>query len=94
VIEALHSFVPVAVTEAVGCAPEQVKRGRTGEVCAADSMEALAATMQSAWPLMGEAAIRTGCRERVAGYSISRAAEGIAAAYRQVVTAPANGGDR
>jgi len=92
--EALHHGVPVVVTEAVGCAPDLVERGRTGEVCAADSVEALAATIRSAWPLMGEAAIRAGCRERVAGYSISRAAAGIAAAYRQVVAAPAHGANR
>lgn len=92
--EALHHGVPVVVTEAVGCAPDLVEPGRTGEVCAADSAGALAAAVRATWPLMGEAAVRAACRERVAGYSISRAAAGIAAAYRQVVAAPANGAGR
>jgi len=92
--EALHHGVPAVVTEAVGCAPDLIEPGRTGEVCAADSAEALAAAMQSAWPLMGEAAIRAVCRERVAGYSISRAAAGIAAAYRHAAAAPASGAGR
>lgn len=88
--EALHHGVPVVVTEAVGCAPDLVESGRTGEVCSADSTEALAAAMLKVGPLMGEDVVRTACRAHVAGYSISRAAAGIAAAYRQVVAIPAN----
>lgn len=92
--EALHHGVPVVVTEAVGCAPDLVERGRIGEVCATDSAEALACAVQAGWPFIGEAAVRAACRARVADYSISRAAAGIAAAYRQVVAASTNGADR
>jgi glycosyltransferase involved in cell wall biosynthesis len=89
--EALHHGVPAVVSEAVGCAPDLIDPGCTGEVCAANSAEALATAMRAAWPLMRAAAIRAVCRERVAGYSISRAAVGIAAAYRQVTATPATG---
>jgi len=84
--EALHHGVPVVVTEAVGCAPDLIEPGRTGEVCAADSLPALAEALARALPLAGAGPVRAQCRHKMEGYTVARAAAGIAAAY-QAVTA-------
>ena len=85
--EALHHGVPVVVSEAVGCAPDLIEPGRTGEVCAADSAPALAEALTRAFPLAGEEQVRTQCRRKMEGYTVARAAEGIVTAYH-AVTAP------
>lgn len=82
--EALHHGVPCVVSEAVGCAPDLVEPGVTGEIGAA-SAASLAAAIERALPLTGHAEIRERCRAKCAGYSVERAAEGIAQAYWAVV---------
>jgi glycosyltransferase involved in cell wall biosynthesis len=84
--EALHHGVPAVVSEAVGCAPDLIEPGRTGEVCAADSASALAEALTRALSLAGVEQVRAQCRHRMEGYTVARAAAGIAAAY-QTVTA-------
>lgn len=85
--EALHHGVPTVVSEAVGCAPDLVEPGRSGEVCAVDSASALAGALARALPLVGAESVRTQCRRKMEGYTVARAAEGIATAYH-AVTAP------
>jgi hypothetical protein len=51
-------------------------------------VESLAAALSRVWPLVGRADVREASRRRAADYSLMRAAEGIAHAYRRVV-APA-----
>jgi glycosyltransferase involved in cell wall biosynthesis len=82
--EALHHGLPCVVSDAVGCAPDLVG-GETGVVCAAGSAIALADALAAAVALTNRADVRARCRARVAGYSVERAAEGIAHAYRAVV---------
>jgi glycosyltransferase involved in cell wall biosynthesis len=86
--EALLHGLPAVVSDRVGCAPDLVTDGMTGAVFAAGSAEGLSSALQRAWPLMGRRDVRDACRERAAGYSVLRAAEGIAHAYRRVA-APA-----
>ncbi|MCC7043668.1 MAG: glycosyltransferase family 4 protein [Acidobacteria bacterium] len=80
--EALHHGLPVVVSDRVGCAPDLVDAS-TGGVCAADSCASLAATIERATAALVERAeIREACRAKVRGYSLARAAAGIAEAYR------------
>ena len=83
--EALHHGVPCVVSDAVGCAPDLVKPGATGEVFETGSVESLASALQRAVTLVGRPEVRQICRATVGGYTVDRAAEGIARAYRQVV---------
>jgi len=79
--EALHHGVPCVVSEAVGCTPDLIKPGVTGEICEAGSVESLVGAVQRASMLTGRFDIRERCRERVNGYTVEKAAEGIAEAF-------------
>jgi len=82
--EALHHGVPCVVSDAVGCGPDLVRAGRTGEIFASGSCEALAAALQRASVLIGRPETRSFCRDTVSVYSVDRAARGIAEAYERV----------
>ena len=84
--EALHHGVPVVVSEAVGCAPDLVEPRRSGEVFASGSIAGLADALTRAARLASAAEIRARCRAKVADYTVARAAEGIATAYRAVTS--------
>jgi len=83
--EALHHGLPCVVSDAVGCAPDLIEPGGTGEVAATGSVESLAAALHRALILVGRPDIRARCRERVSGYTVGKAAAGIAQAYWAVV---------
>jgi glycosyltransferase involved in cell wall biosynthesis len=89
--EALHHGVPCVVSDAVGCAPDLVKPGVTGEVFRTGSTGSLASALQRAMSLVGHPEVRQGCRDTVGGYTVDRAAEGIARAYRRVVAGVRDG---
>lgn len=80
----LHGLVCI-VSDQVGCAPDLIKPGVTGLICEAGSESSLAQAILKAEPLIGHSEIRSQCRQWMAGYSVEKAAEGIATAYRQVV---------
>jgi glycosyltransferase involved in cell wall biosynthesis len=86
--EALHHGVPAVVSEGVGCSPDLVEPGVTGEVCETGSAENLAAAITRSLAWAGSRTVRARCRERVSSYTTERAADGIAQAYR-AVTDPA-----
>lgn len=79
--EALHHGLPCLVSQNVGCAPDLICPEATGEVCETRSVSSLASAIQRMRPLVGRREIREKCRERVSGYSVEKAAEGIARAY-------------
>jgi glycosyltransferase involved in cell wall biosynthesis len=81
--EALHHGLPCVVSDRVGCMPDLIEAGRTGESFRADSEPELTAALERAMALVGRADVREACRRKVADYSVERAAEGIANAYRQ-----------
>ena len=83
--EALHHGLPCVVSDRVGCLPDLVESGRTGECFAADSEPALVAALERAVALVGRPEIREACRRKVADYSVDRAAAGIADAYHQAL---------
>ncbi len=83
--EALHHGVPCVVSDAVGCEPDLVDDGVTGAVFQSGSARSLAAALLRALPMIDRADVRARCREQVEGYTIERAAEGIAKAYEAVI---------
>ena len=85
--EALQHGVPCVVSDRVGCAPDLIVPDVTGFVSESGSIESLAAAISRGLLLAGNRDVRDACRRQVAAYSVERAAEGIAAAYRGVVQA-------
>lgn len=84
--EALLHGLPTVVSDRVGCGPDLVRSGITGEVFEAGSATSLAAAVERAITLIGRPEIRTECRATVGGYSVEKAASGIAQAYRAVTS--------
>jgi glycosyltransferase involved in cell wall biosynthesis len=83
--EALLHGVPCVVSDSVGCGPDLVISGTTGEIFANGSVQGLAAAIDKASRLTGHGEVRADCREKVSGYSVERAAQGIAEAYESVL---------
>lgn len=83
--EALQHGLPCVVSEAVGCAPDLIEPGVTGEICKVASIESMASAIQRALSLINRLDIRNECRRKVSGYSIEKAAEGIAKAYKSIL---------
>jgi glycosyltransferase involved in cell wall biosynthesis len=86
--EALHHGLPCVVSDRVGCAPDLIRPGVTGEVFEAGSAAGLAVALEHT---LGRSvdideAARAACRRHVAGYSVDRAAAGIAQAYASAVS--------
>lgn len=81
--EALHHGVPCIVTDTVGCAPDLVRPGLTGEI-SSGSATSLSNAMMRALSLIGSEKVRSRCRELVANYTVDKAAAGIFCAYQQV----------
>ncbi len=84
--DALHHGVPAVVSEAVGCAPDLVISGQTGELCLPGDASSLAAALQrcAEWSLVDSLSVRERCRERVSHYTIAHAAEGLSQAWERV----------
>lgn len=80
--EALHHGVPCIASDAVGCVPDLIAPGVTGQTFAAGSAAQLAEVIRNCLRRAGGIDVRSACRARVARYSIRSAAEGIARAYR------------
>lgn len=79
--EALHHGLPCVVSQSVGSAPDLIERGVTGEIFKTESETDLIRSIEGAIPLIGRPDIREKCRQKVDGYSVEKAAEGIAKAY-------------
>lgn len=82
--EALHHGLPCVASEEVGCLPDLIEPGVTGEVCKADSVLSLTAALQRGLTLLKDPDIMMVCRRKVEGYTIEKAASGIAKAYAAV----------
>jgi glycosyltransferase involved in cell wall biosynthesis len=79
--EALQHGLPCVVSEDVGCAPDLVQPGHSGEVFVTGSAVALTKALQQVTRLVGDQSARERCRQHVAPYSVAAAASGIAQAY-------------
>jgi len=82
--EALHHGVPCVVSDKVGCAPDLVIPGQTGEVFSHTEPMGLHTAMSRGLTLVGNAKVRNQCRAVVEKYSVAAAAAGIVSAYRDV----------
>jgi len=82
--EALHHGVPCVVSDAVGCAPDLIEEGRTGAIVKTGSAESLAAAIARTAGRLSDPAIRFDCRKKVSAFSLLKAADGIARAWREV----------
>jgi glycosyltransferase involved in cell wall biosynthesis len=83
--DALHHGLPCLVSSAVGCMPDLIVPGVTGDAFESRSIEALRAGLDRALHLIGKRETRGLCRERVSAYTVEHAAAGIAQAYHSVV---------
>lgn len=83
--EALHHGLPCVVSDRVGCGPDLIEPGVTGEFFEAASVESLALALQRALGLISLLTTREHCRAKASGYTVEQAAAGIATAYRAVV---------
>jgi len=82
--EALHHGLPCVVSDAVGCAPDLVQAGVTGEVFHSGQSNDLSHALMRVISTPNDESRRTRCRQQVEGYTVNRAAQGIAQAYAHV----------
>ena len=83
--EALHHGLPAVVSNAVGCAPDLVAAGETGDTFLAGSVSELSEALLRSLTLARKKSIRLQCRAKVEQYGVAKAAEGIATAYYAVL---------
>jgi glycosyltransferase involved in cell wall biosynthesis len=82
--EALHHGVPVVVTDTVGCAPDLVRPGITGEI-AGGNPQSLSQALLRALRLTGRDETRDNCRRVIGEYTVEKAAKGIRDAFHQFI---------
>jgi glycosyltransferase involved in cell wall biosynthesis len=86
--DGLHHGLPCVVSEAVGSGTDLIEPGVTGAVFKTGSAEGLAAAIAEVLPLTNQPNTRLRCREKVNGYTVEKAAAGIAEAFFAVAGAP------
>ena len=84
--DALHHELPCVVSDGVGCAPDLIEEGVTGEIFLNSSAQALAAALRRALGLINRAEVRESCRRKVSGYTVEMAAKGVAEAYYEATS--------
>jgi glycosyltransferase involved in cell wall biosynthesis len=85
--EALHHGLPCVVSDAVGCAPDLIEDGSTGQIARAGCFQSLASALERSLILVDAPHVRSRCRAKVGPFSVEKAAEGIARAYRELTEA-------
>jgi glycosyltransferase involved in cell wall biosynthesis len=78
--EAMATGLPAVVSDGVGCRPDLIEPGVTGEVAAAGDVEAMAAALARVRDCGGRSAMAEACRERVSRFTFERASVGLVAA--------------
>ncbi|HUI06244.1 MAG TPA: glycosyltransferase family 4 protein [Verrucomicrobiae bacterium] len=78
---ALHHGLPCVVSAEVGCSPDLIEPGVTGEIFQPWSVHDLTSVLQQSMKLTGQMPVRQACRRKASGYGPGQAAEGIATAY-------------
>ncbi len=84
--EALHHGLFCVVSNKVGCAPDLIEPGVTGEIFIAGSVIDLVSVLKKAIEEAGGIQTREKCRQKVEPFSIENAAKGIADAYYTTLT--------
>src|SRR5262249_30378128 len=78
--EAMATGLPAVVTDRVGCAPDLVVPGETGEVCRADDPADLAQALERVRARGARETMALACRARVARHTFAAATTGLLAA--------------
>jgi glycosyltransferase involved in cell wall biosynthesis len=82
--EAMACGLPAIVSDQVGCGPDLIDAGATGEIFQMGNVEALARVMMEWSDPARCAAARMAVEEKIAGYSIDKAVGGIWEGYQRV----------
>jgi glycosyltransferase involved in cell wall biosynthesis len=82
--EAMATGLPAVVTDRVGCAPDLIVPGETGEVCRRGDLDALSAALQRVRDRGGRPSMAAACRARVARHGFEAAATGLLAACQSL----------
>ncbi|HET8937942.1 MAG TPA: glycosyltransferase family 4 protein [Polyangiales bacterium] len=83
--EALHHGTPCIVSHQVGCAPDLIVPGQTGEIFEAGNTESLVRAMERIWPRLGTRDCRDQARAQSASFGLDAAVSGVAAAIDYAV---------
>lgn len=83
--EALHHGTPCLVSHQVGCAPDLIVPGQTGEVFEAGNAESLVRAFGRIWPRLGARATRERARAHISGYNLDAAASGLSLAVQHAL---------
>ena len=83
--EALATGLPAVVSDHVGCGPDLVVSGRTGEIARAGSVEDLAAALGRVRAAGGRSRMGDACRQTAAAHAFAAATTGLLAACESVV---------
>jgi glycosyltransferase involved in cell wall biosynthesis len=83
--EALHHGLPCILSDQVGCAPDFIEPGLTGEMFQSGSVAELSGAIERALGLVGRPDVQRRCREKVSAYTPFYAAKGIAMAYNAIL---------
>jgi len=84
VSEAMATGLPAVVADTVGCAPDLVISGETGETFRSGDVSDLAAALGRIRARGGRSHMADACRQRVANYAFPRLATGLVAACEAV----------
>lgn len=83
--EALHHGLACIVSKAVGCAPDLIEEGVSGEIFSPGSVSSLAEAIIRGLRLTIDPKTPEECQKKAARYTVDNAAAGIAAAYNSIV---------
>ena len=81
--EAMACGLPAVVSEAVGCAPDLITPGLTGETFTPGDLTALGEAMERMLPILGTPTMEHALQARMQTYSLDTAVDGILEAVRR-----------
>ncbi len=84
--EAMATGLPAVLSDGVGCAPDLVEPGLTGETFPVGDVPALAAALGRAIQYARDPATRQACQQQVSRFSFQAASAGLLAGCRAVVS--------
>ena len=82
--EAMATGLPAVVSDHVGCVPDLIVPGETGEICRADDVADLGAALERVRDRRARQTMAAACRARVARHSLAAATTGLVAACQSL----------
>jgi glycosyltransferase involved in cell wall biosynthesis len=83
--EAMATGLPCVVSDRVGCAPDLIVPGETGEICRLGDVNDFAAALQRVRDRGGRETMADACRARIARHHFAAATTGLVAACQSLV---------